>query len=158
MWRAAQRLLEQERQGRKNHIIHLGDHDPSGIDMTRDIEDRLWTFGADVTVHRIALNMDQVLRYDPPPNPAKLTDARAGKYVEDHGYESWELDALEPAVIDQLIEDEILEHLDRDQWDLDHAQMESERAVLTAISQNWSSVAAHLRQSGALPENRGDED
>ena len=157
MWAAAQRLLQQERQGRKTHVIHLGDHDPSGKDMTRDIEDRLWTFGSMVEVHRIALNMDQVLQYDPPPNPAKITDSRAEGYIEQYGDQSWELDALEPQVLDELIEGEILEHLDRDQWDRDHAQMEAARAVLYAVRDNWDDVTEHARTMGWLPE-REDED
>lgn len=42
-------------------IFHLADHDPNGIDMTRDLQDRfgLFTRGM-VEVRRIALNMDQV--------------------------------------------------------------------------------------------------
>ena len=51
-------------------ILHLGDHDPSGVDMTRDNSDRMKMFGVDVKVQRIALNMDQVYEYGPPPNPA----------------------------------------------------------------------------------------
>jgi hypothetical protein len=151
MWAAAMRIKAQERNGKKAAIIHLGDHDPSGIDMTRDIEDRLWTFGSAVTVRRIALNMDQVEQYDPPPNFAKVTDSRAGGengYIALYGEESWELDALEPQVLDALIEAEILRHLDRDRWDEDHAEMERERAVLTAISENWRELADYVRESG----------
>ena len=49
MWSAAQRFIDQSY--RDNcYIIHLGDHDPSGIDMTRDIQERLQMFGADVYV------------------------------------------------------------------------------------------------------------
>lgn len=85
-------------------ILHLGDHDPSGIDMTRDNEDRLaQVFGGDVEVRRIALNMDQVDQYDPPPNPAKMTDSRFSDYAANYGTSSWELDALEPSVINSLI-------------------------------------------------------
>jgi hypothetical protein len=96
-------------------ILHLGDHDPSGIDMTRDNDTRLAMFAEGsncVTVERIALNMDQIQLYDPPPNPTKLTDSRAGGYVSEHGYDSWELDALEPKVLDQLIRDRIASHMD----------------------------------------------
>ncbi len=75
--------------GQQVVILHLGDHDPSGIDMTRDIESRLHIFGADVDMRRIALNMAQVRQYNPPPNPAKITDSRATKYIEEHGDESW---------------------------------------------------------------------
>jgi hypothetical protein len=152
MWRAGQRLLAAEKLGKKSLIIHLGDHDPSGIDMTRDIQDRLWTFGSSVEVKRIALNMDQVEQYNPPPNPAKLTDSRASGYVDEFGGESWELDALDPATLNALIEGHILDHLDRGQWDDDHAAMEEERTILTAMSENWRDLAAYVRDSGWVQE------
>lgn len=98
-------------------VIHLGDHDPSGIDMTRDNQDRLCMFSEDyVHVERIALNYDQVLEYGPPPNPAKLTDSRAADYVRQHGRSSWELDALEPRVLQRLIQEIVDEHKDLDAW------------------------------------------
>jgi hypothetical protein len=119
MWSASQRLMEQFDQ--RTVIIHLGDHDPSGMDMSRDIQDRLDLFmgyeGAEVEVHRIALNMNQVEKYNPPPNPAKITDSRAEKYIRKFGGESWELDALEPRVLEQLIEDKIQEFRDDDLWE-----------------------------------------
>ncbi|GAG25061.1 unnamed protein product, partial [marine sediment metagenome] len=55
----------------------------------------------------IALNMDQVEEYTPPENPAKVTDSRFETYVLEYGSSSWELDALEPSVIADLVEDEI---------------------------------------------------
>lgn len=89
-------------------ILHLGDHDPSGIDMTRDNLERLaHVMGGDVELKRIALNMAQVEEYDPPPNPAKVTDSRWADYMGEFGPSSWELDALEPSVINKLIETEI---------------------------------------------------
>lgn len=106
MWSAAQRFIRQDY--RENRfIIHLGDHDPSGIDMTRDIQERLAMFGADVYVKRVALTMNQIDTYSPPPNPAKITDSRASGYIERYGDESWELDALEPQVITNLISNEV---------------------------------------------------
>ena len=48
-----------------------------------------------------------VTQTEPPPNPAKLSDSRSASYVETYGYESWELDALEPTVLGQLIQDAI---------------------------------------------------
>jgi hypothetical protein len=141
VWGAAQRLIDYNRRGQKAIVVHLGDHDPSGIDMTRDINDRLYTFGADVEVIRIALNMDQVERYDPPPNPAKLTDSRAEGYIARFGDDSWELDALDPATLDTLIEDEILSHRDEGQWDISTRAMEREKELLAAVSQRWDDVA-----------------
>lgn len=106
MWAAAQRLSRHYDNGQRVTIIHLGDHDPSGIDMSRDIQDRLNLFmGSErsVQVNRIALNMNQIEKYSPPPNPAKVTDSRATGYIKKFGRESWELDALDPKVIAKLI-------------------------------------------------------
>ncbi len=119
MWSASQRLLGYTGTGQDVTIIHLGDHDPSGIDMTRDIRDRLAMFmeGDAATVNRIALNMNQIDKYDPPPNPTKLTDSRAAGYLKKFGNESWELDALEPAMLEALIEETILQYKDEDLWE-----------------------------------------
>lgn len=112
VWRAYMRMSFYSRSGQAPYIIHLGDHDPSGIDMTRDIIDRLTLFGlgcegVDFHIKRIALNYDQVEQYSPPPKPAKLTDSRAGCYLSDYGDHSWELDALEPGVITNLVSEQI---------------------------------------------------
>lgn len=101
-------------------IIHLGDHDPSGIDMTRDIIERVQLYSSPydgkrrpkIEIERIALNMDQVEEYAPPANPAKQTDSRFFQYQELHGDSSWELDALEPSVIEELIENSIVAAID----------------------------------------------
>ena len=119
MYEAYHRLLDSQNVGKRNWIIYFGDHDPSGLDMTRDIADRLGLFlegedGCFDGVQRVALNMDQVRRYRPPENPAKVTDSRFTAYAAQYGASSWELDALEPSVLAQLVEDAILEHIDLD--------------------------------------------
>lgn len=92
-------------------LLYLGDHDPSGEDMVRDIETRLTMFGVqDLTVEKLALTMEQVRQYKPPPNPAKLSDSRAAKYVKKYGKSSWEVDALPPPVLTQIITDAISSH------------------------------------------------
>lgn len=102
-------------------VIYLGDHDPSGIDMTRDVEDRLSmysTIPADsMQVVRLALNMDQVERWNPPPNPAKETDSRFDSYRRKYGDTSWELDAINPTALAQLVTTEVEEVRDDDLWD-----------------------------------------
>jgi hypothetical protein len=131
MWQAAMRIEDRidcgglygERPERAE-IIYLGDHDPSGIDMTRDIRDRMEMFGVAVDVVRIALNMPQIELYNPPPNPTKLSDSRAGGYIENHGYECWELDALEPKLLVTMIREEVFKHIDLNAW---NRQLESEK-------------------------------
>jgi hypothetical protein len=114
-------------------IIHLGDHDPSGLDMSRDIRKRMAMFGAVVRVDRIALNMPQIKQYNPPPNPAKITDTRATEYIKQYGAESWELDALEPAELDRLIRKQIEIYLDRKKYDRAKRKEERERAKIQKI-------------------------
>jgi hypothetical protein len=118
MYAAAERFKAQDDGGdRRLVLLYLGDHDPSGEDMVRDIADRLHEFGADVGVKKIALNMDQVRQYRPPPNPAKMSDSRAKAYVAKFGTKSWEVDALPPDVLAALIRSAFLEVLDRDKYD-----------------------------------------
>jgi hypothetical protein len=117
MWAAAMRLEKYRDGGQTPIIIHLGDHDPSGIDMTRDIRDRIEMFMGGVEVKRIALNEDQIKKYNPPPNFAKATDSRYTQYQEKFGDESWELDALDPNVIVSLIGDTVRDLMDEDKWE-----------------------------------------
>jgi hypothetical protein len=99
-------------------VFHLGDHDPSGMDMTRDLQERLEMFSYNpVELVRIALNMPQIEERNPPPNPAKTTDSRFQKYMEEFGTESWELDALPPTFLSELVGDAIGERIDGDAWE-----------------------------------------
>jgi hypothetical protein len=140
MWEAAQRLRRKENRGKHTTILHLGDHDPSGIDMTRDIQERLRLFQSDVTVKRIALTMDQINEYSPPPNPAKTTDARFASYEREYGDESWELDALEPKVIVELIQTEVKRLIWDVAWDEAVERQEREQAQLTSVSDRWEEI------------------
>jgi hypothetical protein len=147
MWDAGHnRLKRQRRLGKEITILHLGDHDPSGIDMTRDIRERLSLFvGKPVEVVRLALNMDQVEQYDPPPNPAKMTDSRFEGYAERFGDESWELDALSPDTIGGLIEKEIRQRIDMDLWEEALKEEEDAKDQLAAISERFDEVVEFLQ-------------
>lgn len=103
MYEAAQRFWEAQAEGRACHLIYLGDMDPSGEDMVRDVRDRLDTFGCSVIVDKVAITTPQVRRYNPPPNPAKMSDSRARGYVAEHGLSAWEVDALPPDVLQTVI-------------------------------------------------------
>lgn len=119
MYDGAQRLFQAIQQGKTPVVLYFGDHDPSGIDMSRDIRERLqlMTYGAEIEVRRLALNFPQVVQYNPPPNYAKTTDSRYQEYIDLFGVESWELDALEPQVLNALVESAIREYLDQDKYD-----------------------------------------
>lgn len=144
MHAAARRLADYEEGGQETHILYFGDHDPSGIDMTRDIRDRLELFGSNVTVERLALNMDQIEELNPPPNPAKLSDSRSSGYVSEFGFESWELDALEPAVISELITNRVVELRDEEAWEESGEEIEEGRELLKKAARNWKKVAGFV--------------
>ncbi|SEO12142.1 hypothetical protein [Paenibacillus sp. OK076] len=139
MWSAAQRMNDIAGQ-KEIHIIHLGDHDPSGRDMSRDIVDRLELFGVSVEFQRIALNYDQIEEYSPPPNPTKLTDSRASKYIADFGYECWELDALRPDVIDGLIRNAVTQLCDLDLLEEARGREKKAKYALEAVAEDWRNI------------------
>lgn len=144
MWRCGGRLREIADHRKDILILHLGDHDPSGIDMSRDIQDRLKMFmGRDypsVSFRRIALNRDQVDQYNPPPNPAKVTDARFASYERLHGSESWELDALEPSVLTALIQAEIDAVRSPSVWNAAVARERVAKRALASVAQHWGTA------------------
>lgn len=139
--------------GKEVTIIYLGDHDPSGIDMTRDIEDRLGTFlfrrqGEPVNfVERIALNIDQIREYNPPENPAKTTDSRFESYFRKFGESSWELDALEPGVLSDLVESAVLNYLDREKFDQVERVENDHKLLLNKIAGSLDSISDYLAGS-----------
>lgn len=153
MWSASQRLGRMLKQGKEVTVLHLGDHDPSGIDMTRDIEERLHGFifhdlgyGAsmDFKLKRIALNMDQIEEYDPPPNPAKLTDSRGRGYVAEYGYESWELDALNPQTLSDLVRVNVEPLIDWNLWEQSLERETREKEQLSLVNGRWDEIIEFL--------------
>ena len=151
MYEAAKRLRAIDGD-REKTIIHLGDHDPSGIDMSRDIQDRLNMFGAGVTVQRIALNMSQIEEFNPPPSPAKISDSRAADYISRFGDDSWELDALEPATLESLIEEQITSRLNMDLWNARIEREDRERQTLVAMHDNYSTLLDYMHAEGMITD------
>ena len=140
-YQAGKRFADYFGLGRIPVVLHLADHDPTGIDMTRDLTERLARYAEDdVEVRRIALNMDQVERHRPPPNPAKERDSRFADYLRQFGTDSWELDALSPAVIDGLIRDEITEMIDPRRWRKAKVAEDRGRRLLAAAADDWTKV------------------
>ena len=143
MYAAAKRMESRFASGLTPIVIHLGDHDPSGVDMTRDIRDRLSLMaGEDVQVIRIALTMEQIQEQNPPPNPAKITDSRATDYIAEYGQESWELDALDPAYLRDLIQDTIARYVDTDAYQAAEEHEEENEDRIRTITDRWADLDA----------------
>lgn len=146
MWGASQRLKCFAQARQKVVILHFGDHDPSGIDMSRDIQDRLKLFGVHLSFKRLALNMPQVEEYSPPPNPAKTTDSRYEGYIAEYGPESWELDALEPSVLAGLVQAALDKLRDADAWAAEVEREAALKADIEAASGRWGEVVEFLHE------------
>lgn len=146
MWGAAQRMLRYKKCRQTPIVFHFGDHDPSGKDMSRDITDRLEMFTRDsMRFERLALNMDQVEQYNPPPNPAKITDSRAQAYIAEFGGESWELDALEPSVLEGLVRSAIEGIVDKTAMRKATKEQDRHRITLKNIADRFDEVEEFLR-------------
>lgn len=140
-WRASLRFQRAIAKGKNPVLLHLGDHDPSGIDMTRDNGDRLAEFlGGRIEVRRIALNMNQVEEYSPPPNPAKEDDSRYPRYKAEYGDESWELDALRQNTIGDIITENLRSFINQEKWDADMAEQARRREPLAKLKALWPDV------------------
>lgn len=145
MWGSSQRIEQAVKQDQIPVVFHLGDHDPSGKDMTRDIDDRLKIFMGGCRIERLALNMDQVEEFKPPPNPTKVADTRSTVYIAEFGNNSWELDALEPKIIANLVRDAVTRLVDKKKWSEDEARWTRERKLLFKAAKEWPRISKALR-------------
>jgi len=131
---------ERTKEPKEAIILYLGDHDSSGLDMIRDITERIDEFfhmgetdyDREFTVVPVALTTEQVRQYNPPPNPAKMTDPRAKSYVNKYGNNSWELDALNPKILMHLTEEAIQNYLDVKKY---NAVIEEEKEDTKALQE-----------------------
>ena len=123
-----------EGDGKVLEVLYLGDHDPSGRYMSDvDLPERLSRYGAEVYVDRIAVDMD----YDAslPSFAAKKTDKRYKWFVAEHGQKCIELDALNPNVLRERVNNAIRSYVDMESWArmvmVEEAEKESMRDFLT---------------------------
>ncbi len=103
--------------GKPTILLYFGDFDPSGIDIERDLTERLKKYNAgDFEVHRVALTREQIVKYSLPPMPVKKSDARTPSFVAAYGNEAVELDALEPNILKLLVHQSITDYIDIALW------------------------------------------
>jgi len=140
---AADMFIRHADQDQKCILLYLGDLDPSGDDIPRCIQEKLKLLGADVAVERIALNLNQVKQYGPPPAPVKKSDKRAPRFIEKFGESVWELDALGPDVLEELVSSTVAKYFDQDIY----AQLkEYERSEITKTRERLAPVIDTLNK------------
>jgi len=156
MWEARKRFREYIRNGQTPVILHLGDHDSTGADCSRHLEEKMQLLvGRPIELRRLALNRDQIGEYELPPQPGKTADPRFKGYVKKHGTSNtWELDALSPRVIETIIEDGIRDVLNEDRREEHIARQERERESLKQVSTHWNHVEDFATK--VMPNGRRD--
>jgi hypothetical protein len=175
MYEAGKRFAKIISQGQIPLVLHLADHDPTGVFMSEDTEKRLALYagsggaslfgqlnarlnalarelrcqhvgGDDPEVRRIALTMEQVEEHQPPPNFVKEEDARTPAYIQRFDTEEcWELDALSPTVISDLIRRELDDLIDQDKWQAAQRKEERNRKLIAKVAANWPMVMKQLK-------------
>lgn len=144
LYEAGKRLAAYHAAGYETIVLYLGDHDPSGVQMTQVSEERVSMYARhEIDFRRIALTIPQVEEFSPPPNFVKETDSRTKWYVEQFETEDcWELDALAPQTVDRIIRAEVEPLIDREAWDKTLATEEEHRTVLSEIISDWNRTKA----------------
>lgn len=136
---AAERFKAQMHRERRI-ILYAGDYDPCGFSIHESISDRLKMFGADVELIRIALTKEQIDIFNPPPAPVKKGDSRAKGFIEEHGADVWELDALDPSIIANLFSEHIEKYTDFDLFNDEYQREHKERRMIDAIYSQWDEL------------------
>jgi hypothetical protein len=94
-------------------ILYFGDFDPSGINIPEALEETLTNvFNAEFSLERIALLQEHIDAMDLIPAPVKTSDSRASRFQEEHGNEVYELDAVDPNILMDMIRAAISRHID----------------------------------------------
>jgi hypothetical protein len=112
----------------------FGDHDPSGLDIERNVERRLREFSRHPDLHfkRIAVTRHQIVDLRLQTRPTKQSDSRARNFRG----RSVELDAIPAATLRGLVRDCIEQHIDRRVLRVLEATERMERGVLEQLAAN----------------------
>lgn len=119
------------------YIYYFGDHDPSGEDITRNVEQVLRERAPDTELYfeKVAVDERQIQLFDLPTRPTKSSDSRSKSFTG----ESVELDAIDPPTLRSLAAETILMHVDRDAWirmrDIEQQEREQLRQLAAMISE-----------------------
>jgi hypothetical protein len=114
LYEAVKRLNHINKGEKEIVILYFGDFDMRGIDIQRHLTESLNLFHlGHVVVKRVALTKQQIAEHNLPPQPSKKTDTMSRGWIETHGDVAWELDALDPHILVQIIKEAIEENIDK---------------------------------------------
>lgn len=118
------------------HLFYFGDFDPSGVDISRNVERRLREFapGAEIHFERVAVNEEQIDEWNLPTRPTKTKDTRSGNF----GARSVELDAIPPKQLRELVRAKIEQYISPRQLEVLKVAEDSERTILMRMAKGFS--------------------
>jgi hypothetical protein len=122
-------------------VLYFGDFDPSGVDIERDLTERLRKYDSgEFRVRRVALTREQIVRYSLPPMPVKRSDVRTPSFVASYGNEAVELDALDPNTLKLLVAQSIAGCIDLDAWRKREEEIDSLRLWIRKKLENMENL------------------
>ncbi len=137
VWTLAEALKDIEK---PISLYYLGDHDPNGLDIERDLQTRLRGFlgTKEFTWQRLGITGDDFKREDllgfpVRPSGSKSWRRRTGDYIEQHGDRCVEIDAIPPAEIRQRLRDTIEGHIDQGAWERLRVVERAERETINKV-------------------------
>lgn len=139
---------------KRSVVLYFGDHDPTGIRIPRTAEETVGRFmqimGLDFPVEfrRIGITLEQARSMDLPAFWAKESAGQDfTNYVEEFGTEeAWELDALPPETLVEMVRTEVSGYFDRDLHARLQADIEQKRAEMREglRKQSWFAAATNF--------------
>jgi hypothetical protein len=122
-------------------VLYLGDHDPSGQDIPRDMFDRIIEYGSGwFEFTRIAIHRDDIETFDLPPLRAKVSDSRSSAFTSKYGSHCVELDALPPQELRRRIQSAVEGLQNRELWDMAVAVEKVELASIRDAGRMWKNL------------------
>ena len=123
--------------------FYVGDWDPSGLSMSEvDLPRRLVRYSANVELRRVALTEEQTDIYDLPSFEAKTKrgDPRFKWFRKKYGKKCYELDALSPNVLRQVVRSELEEIIDEEKWLRMEIIEKAEKESLEEVMDAWKGL------------------
>jgi hypothetical protein len=119
-------------QQKPTSIYYFGDHDPSGRDIPRKVEEELRALAPrmDILFTRVAVEPYQIALWRLPTRPTKATDSRSKSFEG----ESVEVDAIPPDTLRRLVEECIVPNVDERALNACLVAEDNEREILKLLT------------------------
>jgi hypothetical protein len=137
-----------ESQEKPSYLYYFGDYDPSGLDITRAVEEGIKELApqAEVNFKRVAVTSEQIALWKLPTRPTKKTDSRSRSFEG----ESVEVDAIPPDRLRELAASSITKHIDSLLLTRSRIIEKAERETLENFMKAWQAPARHASQEDRL--------